>query len=138
MPALQLPEQVNGDFIDLGDRQQAAHLQQPLAGVLAHRPVFTDREQVGQVHGRVEGALPVILSIVTQQVDLHQFYRPVDGIFQVAQVEIRDLLRPDFLNGTAQNPPAHGVQRQKEFSRLRVECLHYLLDLLAGLWPVQA
>ena len=80
------------------------------------------------MHGGVKGALRVVVGVVTQQVDLHQLHRPVDGVFQVAQVEVGDLLRPDLLHGTAQGPAAHTVQRQEKFSRLGIEAQHLLLD----------
>ena len=81
LAALQLPEQVDGDLVDLGHGEMGAEGQQLLPGVLPHRQVFAQGEEVGQVHGGVEGGLWVLLGVVGQQVHLYQFHQPGYGVF---------------------------------------------------------
>ena len=92
LAGLQLTGQVDGDLVDLIHGKLRRNLQQMPACRLTHRQVLTDGHQIGQVHSRVESALRLLPYLPAQHLHLLQLDRPVDDIFQIAQVDLGDLL----------------------------------------------
>ena len=76
------------------------------------------------MHGRVEGVFRVRLHIAAQRVDVHQLHRPVDGDFQIAQVQPRRIHR--FLQTGARVQGAEDSHGQKPHGKFAV--LHRLLE----------
>ena len=116
LPGFELAQQVYDDLVLLVQRQQVRQLQQGASGPLPDRKMLAHREQVGQVHGRVEGVLRVGQSLLGERVDLCELHDPVDRGLQVAQIELGGLqlgqsLAPQAGEHVALGSP--GLRRQK-------------------------
>lgn len=90
LPGFQLARQVDADLVDLVDEQIGGHRKQRIARRLTHGKMLADAEQIGKMQRRVERRLRVRLDIFQQHIDLRELDRPVDGVFQVAEVDLRD------------------------------------------------
>ena len=128
LAGLQLTGQVDGDLIDLVHGQLRGNLQQMPARSLAHRQVLADGHQIGQVHGRVEGALRLLPHLPAQHLHLLQLDRPVDDVFQIAQVDLRDLLAGQRHKGLPQQKSLQIEEHGPVFILRRVIVQKHPLD----------
>ena len=128
LAGLQLTGQVDGDLIDLVHGQLRGNLQQMPARSLAHRQVLADGHQIGQVHGRVEGALRLLPHLPAQHLHLLQLDRPVDDVFQIAQMDLRDLLAGQRHKGLPQQKSLQIEEHGPVFILRRVIVQKHPLD----------
>ena len=90
LTGLQLPQQVHDDLVLLIEGQPVHQPQQGGPGPFPHRQMLADRQEIGKVHGRVEGVLRVEERFLRQRVHLGQLHDPVDGRLQIPQIELRN------------------------------------------------
>ena len=84
----QFPQQIHDNFVPLVCGQQIGNLHQALTGLHADGQMLADRQQIGQVGGRVEGRGRVQPGVITQQVNVGDLDAPVDGVFEVGQIQL--------------------------------------------------
>ena len=87
LTGLQLPKEVAGDLVGLIGGEHRRDAQQVLSGGLAHRQMLRHAEKIGKMQRRVEHVPAAFHRVGAQQRDLLQLHRPVDGVFQIAQIE---------------------------------------------------
>ena len=88
LPGFQFARQVDDDFVDLVNEQSGRDGKQRVARRFTHGKMLADAKQIGKMQSRMERRLLMRLDIFAQHIDLRQLNGPVDGVFQIAEVNL--------------------------------------------------
>ena len=108
LAGLQLADQVHDHLVLLVEREEVDELQHALPRPLTDGKMLADGEEVGKVHGGVEGVLRMEERVVHQGVHLGELDDPVDGGLEIAEIQAGHLeLRRIGRRKTASDPQGH-------------------------------
>ena len=123
LAGLELTQQVAGDLVDLVGRQVRRDEQQVPPRRLTHRQMLRHAQKIRKMQRRVEYVPPARHRVGAQKVDLRELHGPVDGVFEVAEVERRDLM-------LAERRRAHAAEQRAQIVRRRLAALRQALRQL--------